>query len=292
MGMNKDAVQNERQPRNTATIRPESLLNDSESERLIRDGVAATVAAVFAAGTGVRSLANSRCPNIGFSQQNKLNSEIRNSINKSEDQLEDNTKDMERNRTMSAHFDYSSSGLGQHYLNVNPMGALSSLSYSVGSDQAFNAMIQCTSESIYETSARLLFMAVKWAKNLPSFANLTFRDQVILLEESWAEIFLLSAIQWCIPLEKCPLFSITSIPDGSEHSSDIRVLNDALNRFRNTGVDAAEFACLKALALFKPEGRGLKDINRIEHMQDQAQLMLLQHVKAHNPTNPTRCSEK
>ena len=33
-------------------------------------------------------------------------------------------------------------------------------------------------ENIYESSARLLFMAVKWAKNLPSFSNLPFRDQV------------------------------------------------------------------------------------------------------------------
>lgn len=33
-------------------------------------------------------------------------------------------------------------------------------------------------ENIYETSARLLFMAVKWAKNLPVFSNLPFRDQV------------------------------------------------------------------------------------------------------------------
>lgn len=52
MGMNKDAVQNERQPRNTATIRPESLMNDRESERLLREGVAATVAAVFKDGSG------------------------------------------------------------------------------------------------------------------------------------------------------------------------------------------------------------------------------------------------
>jgi len=34
-------------------------------------------------------------------------------------------------------------------------------------------------ETIYETAARLLFMAVKWAKNLPSFGTLPFRDQVI-----------------------------------------------------------------------------------------------------------------
>ena len=45
--MNKDAVQNERQPRNTATIRPEALINSEESERLLREGVAATVTAVF-----------------------------------------------------------------------------------------------------------------------------------------------------------------------------------------------------------------------------------------------------
>jgi len=33
-------------------------------------------------------------------------------------------------------------------------------------------------ETMYECAARLLFMAVKWSKSLPSFANLPFRDQV------------------------------------------------------------------------------------------------------------------
>lgn len=35
-----------------------------------------------------------------------------------------------------------------------------------------------SSESFDETAARLLFMSVKWAKNLPVFAHLPFRDQV------------------------------------------------------------------------------------------------------------------
>lgn len=71
-------------------------------------------------------------------------------------------------------------------------------------------------ETVYETSARLLFMAVKWAKNLPSFASLAFRDQVILLEESWSALFLLNAIQWCMPIDtsSCSLFSV------SEHCSN------------------------------------------------------------------------
>jgi hypothetical protein len=41
------AVQNERQPRNTATIRPENLLTMEESERMIREGVASTVSSVY-----------------------------------------------------------------------------------------------------------------------------------------------------------------------------------------------------------------------------------------------------
>ena len=131
-------------------------------------------------------------------------------------------------------------------------------------------------------------------------------QKVILLEESWTEIFILSAIQWSLPLEKCSIFSIANIPDGSEHSLDIRVLNDTFERFRNIGTNSAEFACLKALALFKPgkpkywithliwwlvthtEARGLNDVNKIEQMQDQTQLMLLQQVKNQNPSNPIR----
>ena len=38
MGMNKDAVQNERQPRNTATLRPEAL-STLDSERILREAV-------------------------------------------------------------------------------------------------------------------------------------------------------------------------------------------------------------------------------------------------------------
>ncbi|CAH2011765.1 unnamed protein product [Acanthoscelides obtectus] len=42
MGMNKDAVQNERQPRNTATIRPETLRDMSaEQERALREAAVA-----------------------------------------------------------------------------------------------------------------------------------------------------------------------------------------------------------------------------------------------------------
>lgn len=149
-------------------------------------------------------------------------------------------------------------------------------------------------ETIYETSARLLFMAVKWAKNLPSFASLPFRDQVILLEESWSELFLLNAIQWCMPLDvaNCALFSTTEhsanmtnpgLMSRSQVVQDVRVLNETLCRFKSILVDPAEFACMKAIVLFRAETRGLKDPNQIENLQDQAQVMLAQHCRNQFP---------
>ena len=78
-----------------------------------------------------------------------------------------------------------------------PMPALSSIAssgssggwYQIESQQQHKQQQQQTSttaflstfqpqDNVYETAARLLFMAVKWAKSLPSFAGLPFRDQV------------------------------------------------------------------------------------------------------------------
>jgi len=47
----------------------------------------------------------------------------------------------------------------------------------------------------------LLLLCVRWAKSVPTFLQLTFRDQAILLEESWSELFILTAAQLGIPVD-------------------------------------------------------------------------------------------
>lgn len=143
--------------------------------------------------------------------------------------------------------------------------------------------------------------------------------QVILLEEAWSELFVLCAIQWCMPMESCPLFST------SEHAhninsmkacnvlSDIRILQEVMSRYKAINVDPAEFACIKAVILFKggnrdlkifpllerdycasnafcrfADARGLKDPQQVENLQDQAQVMLGQHVRTQHPAQPVR----
>ncbi|KAI5710252.1 hypothetical protein M8J76_008084 [Diaphorina citri] len=62
-----------------------------------------------------------------------------------------------------------------------------------------------TNEATYESSAKLLFLAVKWAKSIPSFIQLGEKDQILLLEEAWCDLFVLNAAQCCFYVSQdCP----------------------------------------------------------------------------------------
>ncbi len=79
--------------------------------------------------------------------------------------------------------------------------------------------------------------------------------QVILLEECWGDLFLLSVYQWSMPMETCPLLASPLFPDlatSAVKPSDIRYLQDLFIRLRSYAIDPGEFACMKAIVLFRP----------------------------------------
>ncbi|XP_033749156.1 photoreceptor-specific nuclear receptor-like [Pecten maximus] len=256
MGMNKDAVQNERQPRNTAQIRHDQLIGDADHP------LCHNTATVSATHPAFSPAANHRFASGLMTAENNAKIE-------QEDGVHEETIDV-------TSVDHETSAPCQQTTPYHEA-----------------AIFNPGQETMYECSARLLFMAVRWARNLPSFANLPFRDQVILLEEAWSELFLLCAIQWSMPMEASPLLATQDHmhnppTNGKTGFSDIRILREVFARFKSVQVDPAEFACLKAIALFKPETRGLKDPIQVENLQDQAQIMLGQHIRAHHPTQPIR----
>ncbi|XP_063834003.1 photoreceptor-specific nuclear receptor-like [Ostrinia nubilalis] len=272
MGMNKDAVQNERQPRNTATIRPEAL-RDMDQERALRE--AAVAVGVFGPPVSLAmALSPARYPLLSphyaplpppppdSSHEPAADS------NRHSDS-DDDSIDVTNEEDSTSYSPPSVASYPQSCVPYRPLGV----------------------ESAAETAARLLFMAVKWAKNLPSFASLAFRDQVILLEEAWSELFLLNAIQWCLPLDAAcaALFgSDQTDQENGINSAALRRLREVLARYRAVLVDPAEFACMKAIVLFKSETRGLKDPLQIENLQDQAQVMLMTHARTAHGTAPAR----
>lgn len=119
-------------------------------------------------------------------------------------------------------------------------------------------------EAIFESAAKLLFLAVKWARSVPSFSQLPVRDQTILLEESWAELFVITSAQWGLTIDN---EFLNSEPGWKN-------LQRAINKFVGMRIDQTEAACLKALTLFKPDSLGLLSCHQVASLQDQTLSLL------------------
>lgn len=115
-------------------------------------------------------------------------------------------------------------------------------------------------EMLHESAVRILFMTVKWVRNIPTFFELPFRDQAILLEEGWSELFILSIAQWNLPVEISTLMAAAGVSPQPNESmervicgmGEIKALKNIVERFRAADIDQTEYACLKAVVLFKP----------------------------------------
>ncbi|XP_054258478.1 protein dissatisfaction-like [Macrosteles quadrilineatus] len=148
-------------------------------------------------------------------------------------------------------------------------------------------------EVLQETTARLLFMAVRWVRCLAPFQTLSKRDQLLLLQESWKELFLLHLAQWSIPWDLSPLFNSSKArerlpPDDPVINNEIKAIQDILARFRQLSPDGSECGCMKAVILFTPETPGLVDVQPVEMLQDQAQCILGDYVRGRYARQPTR----
>ncbi|CAG7823519.1 unnamed protein product, partial [Allacma fusca] len=176
--------------------------------------------------------------------------------------------------------------LGMHpTCSTMPSPSSSGLLGGLGSSVSFPMMMFGT-ETLCETAARLLFMNVKWAKSVPAFVSLPFRDQLILLEESWRELFVLGASQFNLPLgtnlfpsphnQHCRDNSNSdNLKREEEMLQELKNWQNAVEKFREMNLDQTEFACLRAIILFNTESvqssQELKDSRFIAALQDQAQ---------------------
>lgn len=112
---------------------------------------------------------------------------------------------------------------------------------------------------LYDFSVHILYNAITWARNIPTFVDLPFEDQSSLLANGWSELFLLSLAQWKVPLELDLLIQIGygisphEKTDLAKHAlTDMVHLQTVVSKFRMLDLDPTEFACAKAVTLFKP----------------------------------------
>ena len=80
-----------------------------------------------------------------------------------------------------------------------------------------------------------------------------------MIEESWSELFVLTAAQWNFPVEEFALIPANLPADRKQILIDeTRRLKELLGRCAMLRIDHSEFACLKAIVLFKG---GLSNFN-------------------------------
>ncbi|KAJ8912779.1 hypothetical protein NQ315_002536 [Exocentrus adspersus] len=160
--------------------------------------------------------------------------------------------------------------------------------------------------SICESAARLLFMNVQWVKGLPSFTLLPMPDQLLLLEESWRELFVLGYAQF-LPLTELRAFVHASgILKNEENNSvllqNVQEFQDVLTSIRQFQLDMHEYASLRSIILFKTsfdkpssssspnstESKVLVDPLKVSRAQDDMQLMLNKYISSAHPGQPLR----
>ncbi|XP_067125859.1 nuclear receptor subfamily 2 group E member 1-like isoform X1 [Centruroides vittatus] len=161
-----------------------------------------------------------------------------------------------------------------------------------------NMALGAPRETVQEVTARLLFMVIRWVKCLPTFQTLSKSDQVILLEESWKDLFLLNMAQWSVTLDLLATLPRSTLPvsrppaeqktEDTSYIIDFHYIQEIMRRFRQLSPDGTECSCLKAIVLFKPETMSLCDIHPVEMLQDQAQCILGDYVRHKYPRQPTR----
>lgn len=81
--------------------------------------------------------------------------------------------------------------------------------------------------------------------------------QLLLLQESWKELFLLHLAQWSIPWDLSPLLNSEKarerLPaDDTKVNNEMKIIQEILARFRQLSPDGSECGCMKAVILFTP----------------------------------------
>ncbi|XP_067025819.1 photoreceptor-specific nuclear receptor-like [Acropora muricata] len=149
--------------------------------------------------------------------------------------------------------------------------------------QAVEPLSFHTSEPLHDMASRLLTSSLRFGRRLPCFRRLPFRDQVILLEEAWREMLLLDSVFWGSSLSPG-----ASSEAESSREQELKTVHETLGPLKTLKLESPEYACLKAIILFRTNTHGLKAADQVEQLQDEAQLLLADYVWSRLPVQPAR----
>lgn len=108
----------------------------------------------------------------------------------------------------------------------------------------------------YSNTVPFFIFPVIAINNLSYFLLTMLYFQLLLLQESWKELFLLYLAQWSIPWDLSALLSSSKardrLPQDEITANEIKTIQELIGRFRQLSPDLSECGCMKAVILFTP----------------------------------------
>lgn len=162
-------------------------------------------------------------------------------------------------------------------------------------------------EHIKETAAEHLFKSVNWIKNFEKFTKLPMSDQLILIEDSWKDLFIVAMAQHLYNVNFSQLlYAYETECSNQEYSTivakEILRFQEVVNQIVLLRVDLAEFDYLRTLLLFKScnnendspsiktttEKNSLVDSERVRALYEEAKINLINYIQLTYPSQPLR----
>ncbi|KAH8418980.1 hypothetical protein KR222_010975 [Zaprionus bogoriensis] len=164
-----------------------------------------------------------------------------------------------------------------------------------------------------------LYQMVEYARLMPHFAQLPLDDQVILLKAAWNEL-LIANVAWCsivslddaLPgighdsaFERCSpalqpqqlfLNQSFSYHRNSATKAGVqvifdRILSELSVKMKRLNLDRRELSCLKAIILYNPDIRGIKNRADIELCREKVYACLDEHCRLEHPGDDGRFAQ-
>lgn len=112
-------------------------------------------------------------------------------------------------------------------------------------------------ETICETAAQLLFMNTRWIKAQCTINPLHIKDQIILLEHSWTDLFILAAAQYLLQFNFSPLLLTLhqNTEKGAIIHSEATQFQNILCKLADMNIDCREYGCMRSIALYNAATR-------------------------------------
>ncbi|XP_076091865.1 nuclear hormone receptor FTZ-F1 beta-like [Mytilus galloprovincialis] len=143
-----------------------------------------------------------------------------------------------------------------------------------------------------------LYKLVRWARNLPQFSAISTDDQILLLQNGWAELLIFnccmrsveSRTEIFLPLGKTvDLEKARSISEGCEDI--VQRMLDLTDQLRRLNVDQYEYVAMKVLVLITPDVKGMKENYKAREQQELISDALYKYTISHYPQNPDKFGE-